>query len=155
VNTDLARFLATRTPLTEEQAVWGGGESAPRLRFSISAYLDDQRPPPSYVTSVRGLIFRGDLVLVVRNRLVTHIWPGGRREVLEETGCRIAMAAQLGFLHFHHLSPKPPSYAYPYPDFMQLVYVAEARAFVSEARHLDDYELEAVFRPVAEVTRLS
>ena len=29
-------------------------------------------------------------------------------------------------MHFHHLTPKPDSYRYPYPDFLWLVYAAEA-----------------------------
>ncbi len=103
----------------------------------------------------------------MRNRDGTHIWPGGRRErgerpqrtlgreVLEETGWSLNRASLVGFLHFHHLSPKPLGYAYPYPDFVQLVYVAEAGEFVSDVRDPDDYEIEAVFRPVAEVEGLA
>jgi hypothetical protein len=76
--------------------------------------------------------------------------------VLEEAGWRLTKPSpsQLGFLHFHHLSPKPPGYAYPYPDFIQVVYVAQAGAFVPDARFSDDYELDSAFRSVAEVRTL-
>lgn len=73
------------------------------------------------------------------------------REVLEETGWTLGGVQRLGFLHFHHLSPKRPDYAYPYPDFFQAIYWAHAIAHRADARQVDGYELEAKFQPIARV----
>jgi ADP-ribose pyrophosphatase YjhB (NUDIX family) len=86
----------------------------------------------SYVTSVRSIVLREQAVLVVQDRERQHILPGGRiesgeaftqaseRELLEETGWTVNQIRYLGFKHFHHLTPKPEGYAYPYPDFLQV-----------------------------------
>jgi 8-oxo-dGTP pyrophosphatase MutT (NUDIX family) len=120
-------------------------------------------PPLDYITSARCLVFRHDSVLVQRDRDSTHILPGGRREadespleavhreVLEETGWSITDPVLIGFVHFAHLTPKPSGHAYPYPDFVQVVYLADARESVPDARLDDGYEVESVFRPVADV----
>ena len=126
---DLAGFLASRTPLTQETVTWGGG----LLPLRVTSYVGDQRPPLEHVTSVRAVIFRNDTVLVVRNPNGAHIVPGGRRErnetleetlrreVLEETGWTIGEASMLGFTHFHHLSPELSDYQFIYPDILQLI----------------------------------
>ena len=102
----------------------------------------------------------------MRNRDSTHIFPGGRREgsetleetlhreMLEETGWAITGVSMLGFMHFHHLSPKPVGHTYPHPDFIQVVYMATATAFIRDTRLADDYELEAAFRPITEAQTL-
>lgn len=162
---ELARFLAGRAPLTGEEVVWGRGERATRLR--VAGYLGGDRPPLSFVTSVRCLVLRGDDVLVVRNvDDETHVVPGGRREegetpeetarreVLEETGWALGPLAPLGFVHFRQLSPRRPEHAFPYPDFVQLVYAAEATAFAPEALLDGDYERAAAFVPAAAVRAL-
>jgi hypothetical protein len=61
---------------------------------------------------------------------------------------------QLGSIHLHHVTPKPDGYGYPYPDFIWLVYVSEARSPEASGRVFDDYEEEAVFRPAAEARLL-
>jgi 8-oxo-dGTP pyrophosphatase MutT (NUDIX family) len=157
---NLAAFLARHTPRAEGSAVWG------RDPLRITAYLGREVPPLDYATSVRSLVFREDALLVLRNRDGLHIMPGGRREagetleetlrreVLEETGWTLRAPIMLGFMHFHHLSPKPPGYPYPHPDFIQVVHMAEAADYVPDARLPDDYEIEAAFRPMAEVLAL-
>jgi len=35
----------------------------------------------------------------------------------------------LAFGHFHHLTPKPWSHSYPYPDFLHLIFLAEAEEY--------------------------
>src|SRR5579859_4927179 len=130
-------FLASRNPLSEEDQVWGNGD----LAFTVRAYICQDCPPLEYVTSVRALVFQDDKLLTITDEQATHILPGGRvekgetreatlrREVLEETGWTLRNIRQIGFLHYRHQNLKPPEYRYPYPDFIQLVYMADADVF--------------------------
>lgn len=121
----LAVFLARHASLSEEPAVWGSVTHPLPLR--IRAYLTVEAPPLTYIISVRSLVFHDadGALLVLRNRDSTHIMPSGhrepnetleqtlRREVLEETGWTLRAPTVLGFMHFHHLGPKPPGHPYP------------------------------------------
>jgi ADP-ribose pyrophosphatase YjhB (NUDIX family) len=99
----------------------------------------------AYVTSVRALVCKGDALLVMEDEAGLHILPGGRREqgeaieetlqreVLEESGWTLRLGPLLGVMHFRHRGPKPTQaadspYRYPYPDFLNLVYLADAVA---------------------------
>ncbi len=136
------------------------------MPLQIVAYLGQGAVPLAYVTSVRSLVFRADTLLVMRNHDSTHIVPGGRREkgehledtvrreVLEEAGWTIHSPAVLGFMHFHHLAPKPEGYVFPYPDFLQVVYMAQAEAYSPDTKLPDDYEIEATYLPLAAVHSL-
>jgi hypothetical protein len=73
---------------------------------------------------------------------------------LEEAGVLIGRLVQLGFIHFHHVTPKPSGYRYPYPDLLWLVYMSEVVALDDGGRVADDYEEEAVFRSAAEAHAL-
>ena len=161
---DLTGYLARHAPLAVEEAIWGDG----RISLRITAYLAEECPPLAVITSVRSLVFRGDMILVLRNQDSVHIVPGGRREVgetleetlrrevLEETGWTLTEPQMLGFGHFHNRSPQLPEYAhYPYPDFVQVVYMADAGLWLPDARVADDYELEASFRPIGEVGQIA
>ncbi|MCI0437981.1 MAG: NUDIX domain-containing protein [Chloroflexi bacterium] len=161
---EVAKFLARLAPLVEGSAVWG--DSAIPLR--VAYYLTRELPPLEYVTSARAVVFRGDEVMVVRDREDSfHVVPGGRveesetpedalrREVLEETGWTLSRVAYIGFVHYRHLAPKPAGYAYPYPDFFQAIYVAEAEAFAPEPVMPGEYELETGFRPIDEARTLA
>jgi 8-oxo-dGTP diphosphatase len=164
VNADLAAFLDRHEPVSkgEGEAVWRGGT----IRLRIDSYLSREPPASAYVTSVRSVVLRGREVLTVRNADEWHVLPGGRRkpgetleetlrrEVLEEAGLRIEHPVQLGFMHLHHVTPKPSGYEYPYPDFLWLVYVSDAGTADVSGRIVDDYEEEAVFRPPAEARML-
>lgn len=131
---DLKEFLRSRRPGLEEITAWAEGT----LPLRLTCYLEPESPPLDSVTSVRSLVFRHDHVIVVRDPGGSHLLPGGRREagesleatlrreILEETGYTLAAIAPLRFVHFHHPSPKPPDYRYPHPDFVQLVFRAEA-----------------------------
>jgi hypothetical protein len=73
---DLAAFFARHRPRTQKSAVWGGGT----LPLHITSYLSHELPPLAYVTSVRSIVFREEMLLVLRNRGALHSVPGGRRE---------------------------------------------------------------------------
>jgi len=124
-------------------------------------------PPLEYIASSRCLVLRHNSVLVQRDRDTTHVLPGGRREahespveavrreVLEETGWAIAEPLLVGLLHFTHLTPKPSGYTYPYPDFVQVVYMANAVTFVPEAKLDDGYEVESMFCSIDDLPSLT
>ncbi len=159
MTSDVEKLLASLSPLAEETALWGNGAIPLRLAY----YLCHEQPPLRCVTSARAIVFRGDEVMVVRDSEDSfHVVPGGRleqgetpeealrREVLEETGWTLSEIAYLGFAHYRHMAPKPAGYAYPYPDFFQVIYVAEADTFAPEAMKPGEYELETGFRPFDE-----
>ena len=89
---ELAMFLGSLTPFTEEVVAW------PNVTLHLACYLTDRTPPLRYVTSARAVVTDGDRVLLVQGPSNRHIMPGGRlepnetpvdtvrREVLEETG---------------------------------------------------------------------
>ncbi len=134
----VSEFLSGRTALAEWSGAWGPHQ------LHMSAYLGDKMPPVEYVTSARAVVFRNDSVLVVREPGDEHILPGGRletrespeeaarREVIEETGWTMGPISLIGVRHFHHLTPEPPDWPYPYPDFLQVVFVGEAEALSEE-----------------------
>ncbi|HEY7021210.1 MAG TPA: NUDIX hydrolase [Ktedonobacterales bacterium] len=160
MNSELANFLETLTPAATETDQWGA------LQFDVTAYLTESAPPLEYVTSVRAVVARGKQALVITSPDREHILPGGRREpgesltetlrreALEETGWSLISLRLLGCKHFHHLTPKPDAYTYPYPDFLQVVYTAVAEAYHPDQRIVDDYELDARFLPIAEIRAL-
>lgn len=164
MSVDLAAFLAPLTPDHEETLAWAEG----RMPLRVVSYLSGQTPPLEFVTSARALVFQKDAVLVITgpDRKV-HLLPGGRREagetleetvrreVREETGWELAQIALLGLKHFHHLAPKPFDYSYPYPDFLQVIYTAQATQWTSEARQWDEWVLESGLRSLAEVRALA
>lgn len=140
--------------LVTENATWGD------TGLEIRWYLDVAPPPLSLVTSVRTVLFHDRMVMVLQDgdqRL--HVVPGGRREpgetieatlrreVLEETGWTVASFQPLGFAVFRHLTPRPDDYPYPYPDFVHLLFVAEAAEQVAEAQ-AGEYEVSSAFCPV-------
>lgn len=160
MNEDLAAFLNNRKPLAEAWPVWGNG----RVPLRQHTYLSPGFPLDHYVSSARAILFRGDEVMVVLGHdQQPYVVPGGRRElgesieatlhreVLEETGWRLAQTCFLGFVHFCHLGSKPEAYPYPFPDFVQVIYTAVADAYHPEAICLDDYVTSACFYPLAEV----
>jgi 8-oxo-dGTP pyrophosphatase MutT (NUDIX family) len=78
-----------------------------------------------------------------------------RRELLEETGWTTDRPRLLGCLHFHHLSPKPPDYAYVYPDFLQPVFTANALRHAPDHQVQDAYVVESRFQTLAAVADLN
>jgi hypothetical protein len=55
----------------------------------------------------------------------------------------------IGVRHFHHLTPAPLRWPYPYPDFLQVVFVGRARALLDE--HKLEEEISAYLRPLQDV----
>ncbi len=136
---ELARFAEGRSPAASETVIW-----KPRvLKFTMTTYLANNAAPDGLVTSARCVVLREGEVLVVTDRDgVRHIVPGGRREpgetlvetaqreVREETGLDVIRLEQVGVMLYEHLTPCPRDYRYPYPHFMQVVFVATALAGV-------------------------
>jgi ADP-ribose pyrophosphatase YjhB (NUDIX family) len=157
---ELLAFLNMYTAVVDETITWGP------LRFSVRSFLCSVTPPVAFVTSIRAVVLQEGKVLVVRDPQNTHITPGGRcepneswvetlrREIAEETGWKIHRLSLLGLKHFHHLTAKPDKYEYPYPDFCQMIYRAEAIEYDPGLLDPKRYELEAIFRTTSEVTAL-
>ena len=110
------------------------------LRCDLVA--DAAAPPDELLTSVRGVVFRQGRVMVIHDSAGSaHVMPGGRREagetetqtlereIAEETGWSVAAAIRIGRLVYEHLSPRPPDYAYPFPRFIQSLFLVEAGRF--------------------------
>lgn len=158
----LNHFLKNKHPIATDSDVWANGT----MPLTIKSYCCPEMPPSEYITSIRCILLHQDKVLVMRNSNGHHIIPGGRieegehfeqtlkRELLEETGWTLSDHTYLGFMHFHHLKPKPPQYKYPHPDFLQLIYTAQAQAFNADAKCADDYEIEATFCDLIEIDAL-
>ena len=161
-NRTLAVFLRGLTPGSRETARWQDG----LIRLRVSSYLSDLVPPRDYITSARCLIIRGNKILVQRDQSGAHVLPGGRldpdetpeeamrREVLEETGWNVGLAALLGFMRFHHLTPRPTEYTFPYPDFIQVVYVADAVEQHDAAKLDDGWEIGSRFQDTTAISKL-
>jgi 8-oxo-dGTP pyrophosphatase MutT (NUDIX family) len=161
MDTALSAFLRDLAPAATETDQWG------EMAFEVSGYLTANLPPREFVSSVRAVIRRGDQALAITAPDRIHILPGGRcelgeaplvtlrRETLEETGWSLTSPRLLGFKHFHHLTPKPDNYAYPYPDFLQVIYAATAETYHQDQRALDEYVLDARFLPLTEVHALA
>ena len=162
MKSNLETFLARHKPLVERSEIWGEGTISLRIRNFITGEF----PPHEYITSVKSFVLQKDQVLVVRNPQGVHLLPGGRiengetfidtiqREIIEETGWTISNLVLIGFTHFHHLTPKPEGYQYPYPDFIQLNYMAEAVEHLKDSKILDDYVIDSQFYPLSEIHSL-
>jgi ADP-ribose pyrophosphatase YjhB (NUDIX family) len=144
----LDSFLADRTSIYRGETRWG---DAIHLRVQVFACAEP--PPTDLVTSVRGVVFKGGKVVVVDDKVESHVMPGGRmeagesiaqtleRELLEECGWTMPSPQLFGVIHFHHLAPRPEGYSYPYPDFLHLLFVGEAGVYRrSDIKRSDEIE---------------
>ena len=159
---ELAAFLQRHTPVSQISTLWGNGT----VPLVATSYLSQDLPSLAYITSVRAIMLKEDQVMVVRDPENYHILPGGRREanetlldtlrreLQEETGWLLTNITQIGFIHFHSLAPRQPEFPI-HPDFMQVIYTGQAETYHPEAREQDGYELEASFRPRAELASLN
>lgn len=162
---DLIAFLARLTPLIAEEDVWNWQGTPTPLRRTT--YLTAEEPPLAAVTSVRAVVCREAEVLVVREPTGAHyVVPGGRREagetieatvrreVLEETGWSLGALDPLAVVHYRHINPRPPGYPYPYPDFAQIIFLAEALTFDPAATIPDEWVAASGLYSAAEALRL-
>jgi len=158
-NMNTARFLQDHEPMCSENVIWRGGQ----IELELTTYLTTNPPPVTLTTSGRCIVLSDSLVLVMHNPSGRHILPGGRREpgestqsatvreIAEETGLAIGPPVQLGVMVFRHLSPKPTVYPYPYPVFVNVVYVT----LVPETGPItvnDTYELAGEFVSTGDAT---
>lgn len=161
---ELATFFAERSPFATEEACWGKGGSIP---LHVAAYELTCLPPLAFVSSVRAVVLRGDAVLLLQLPDELAVLPGGRREpretleqtvrreLREETGWEVRLGPLLGCIHFHHRGPRLPGYRFPYPDFLNVVYLAEALTYDAVALLPNEHEqVPFVLRPVAQVRDL-
>ena len=143
------------------------------MPLRITAYTDTEqapRLPLEIISSIRCIVRVADKYVFCENKTSRHPWPGGRRnlgesfadtatrEVHEETGWLLKPETmrQLGWLHLRHLGPEPEGNEGPYPDFLQLVFVAKADRRDgnlpedAEWTDPDGYELESRLVPLDE-----
>jgi 8-oxo-dGTP pyrophosphatase MutT (NUDIX family) len=145
---DAQGWLETLAPSSDAQETWWG----PSL-LTHRLYLTETSAPDNLTSSIRAVLFKDRRVMVVRDHDGSgHVIPGGRREagedqmatlrreLAEETGWAISSARPIGFIHFRHLTARPPDYAYPYPLFFQALYVAEASDFDRRRIRRDNWE---------------
>lgn len=152
IDHDLTKLLDGLDLACNDHASWRGGQ----IELDVELYFTDRPPPAALTSSGRCIVLTGSQVLVMSNPGGEHILPGGRmhpgealvdatiREVAEETGLAIADPVQVGVLVFHHRTPRPEVYRYPYPIFLNAVFVANAQ----EPQRLvvnDTYELDGQF----------
>ena len=162
MNPHLNTFLAPHTSLITESAVWG---QAP---LEINTYLSSKIPPQQYITSARGVVFQEDKVLVIKSPSQKYyVVPGGRceagetiaetlhREILEETGWAITRPRYFAFVHFRHRGPKPEGYQYSYPDFFQVIYLAQAERHIPDRMVYDQYVVESEFVTIPTARQLN
>ena len=157
LNQELESFLSELSPACIERVSWRGGQ----IELANQVYLTDRPSLPTLTSSGRCIVVSRGKVLLMSNPTDTHILPGGRiepgetipeatrREVLEETGLHLDALQQVGVLVYRHITPKPPVYRYPYPVFLNTIFVAEAINPVNLLVN-DTYELAGEFLPFDE-----
>lgn len=155
----LKGFLGVSRPVVRETVSWQEGQ----LRLGLDTFITSCPPPDRLVTSARCIVVREGKVLTVTDRDgIVHIMPGGRREsgeslvetahreILEETGLHVVGLRQIGVMLYEHLTPCPKEYPYPFPHFMQVVFVT-TRAVDGNKICDDEWAASAEFMDVMAV----
>lgn len=147
-------FLHGLAPAYVENVLW----HEVQIKLEVRTYLTDRPAPQEFTSSGRCILFSSERVLVMSNPSGKHILPGGRiepgesistatiRELREETGLLVTDLRQIGILVFQHLTPRPSDYRFPYPIFLNAIFMTE----VPHAETLlvdDEYEEAGVFVP--------
>ena len=174
VHPGLAKVLESAIPAAEHDTAWMDGAMPVRITAYPGPKADPnpnadpdpghiERLPLEIISSIRCIVRVGDRYVFCENKSSRHPWPGGRRnpdetfaetavrEVHEETGWLLKPETMrpLGWLHLRHLGPEPEGNVGPYPDFLQLVFTAQADARDgdlpedAEWQDVDDYELSS------------
>lgn len=157
----LAQLLNGKKFVAEAHYQWG------ESRLRVQSYLSAEIPPPHLISSARCIVLQGNEVLTITDaKGDLHIVPGGRceagetplqtmvRELFEETGWSVQHPQVIGFIHFQHVTDKPPGYKYPYPDFIQLIYTGVAGHYLPEKMEDDGFVVASEFRPIAQIIGL-
>lgn len=158
MDTVLETFLTTHESIAREAAAWAGGQIL--LDVALYAAWDDELD--ALTSSARAIILADGHVLLMSNPGGDHILPGGRREagesleaslrreVREETGLDLDAFERIATMHFRHTTPKPPLYRYPYPDFLNAIYLTRLSG-IPALTVADTYELAGRFVPLQEL----
>ncbi len=151
MNEELEHYLSQLNPANREAWDWG------EIKLKAKLYLTDKLPPLDFISSARAVLFKDNQIMTLTNPGETHILPGGRREAgetlldtvqrecLEETGWSVQVGQLIAVTHCQHQTPKPTNYPFPYPDFIQVIYIAEAIERQIDGRIDDDYETDSRF----------
>lgn len=158
-------------PVGFTETVWADGT----LPLRVTAFFDPVNLPSEIVTSVRCFVLVHDQIVICQTPDGSwHPWPGGRREpgetyeetalreVHEETGWLLKQGTiePIGWLHLEHLRTPPNDHPFPYPDFLQAVFVAHSTSrdggFDSNWTDTEGYELRSQLVSLGEaITRTS
>jgi 8-oxo-dGTP pyrophosphatase MutT (NUDIX family) len=127
---ELQPYLARHRSFGGWREAWDG------VPLEFRACLADELPPHSFVASVRGVVLRGDdVVMQTASRILSF---GGRgepgetieqtliREVGEETGWLVEPIGVIGFIHARHLDAQRPKWGRPAPDFVDPLFAVAA-----------------------------
>lgn len=148
--------------LHEDEERWLFDGPPPGMPLRVRLYRALRPPPDALTSAVRTLVTNAaGEVLVLRHReRGVHVLPGGRREedepllmalrreLLEETGYHIEAPRLTAILHYQHLAPRPAGFAWRYPDFLQVIYTAQAGVYDSARMSVRDDESVLGFRPL-------
>jgi 8-oxo-dGTP pyrophosphatase MutT (NUDIX family) len=148
-NKKLESFLARHPSFGGWTDEWLG------VPLEFRVHLSKELPDRTFVGSVRGVVLRGEEVLLVHSS-VPILSVGGRcetnetleqtlvREVAEETGWLVSILGVIGFIHCRHLDEQRPDWGRPAPDFIDPMFAVVAETFDAALKNPDELECEFV-----------
>lgn len=145
----LENFLSGHASIGGWKDEWFG------VPLEAQVYLSKRLPSQALVSTARGVVLRGDdVVLVCSSPPILAI--GGRlepgesleealiREISEESGWCVRSYGMIGFVHVRHLDGQRPDWGRPAPDWIEVIYSTEAVAFDDELIQPDETETELI-----------